>query len=136
MLTQTAFQIFLTVALLGYVVYAQTQKNIAYLLSEITSVAAVVGLVLIWRPDLANVFAHWVGVGRGADLIMYCFVVIGLIVTLNVHLRVKGNLAMITELARTIALLNPVFPKTHTEERVSTQRTQQAEPENERSLSP
>ncbi|MBA2587442.1 MAG: DUF2304 domain-containing protein [Alphaproteobacteria bacterium] len=104
------FQVLLTAVLLGYILYAQTQKEVAYLLSEVTSVASVAGLVLIWKPDLANVLARWVGIGRGADLILYCFVVVGMIVTLNVHLRVNAQRTMITELARSIALASPIDP--------------------------
>jgi hypothetical protein len=102
------FQVLLTAVLLGYILYAQTQKRVTYLLSEVTSLASIAGLVLIWKPELANVLARWVGIGRGADLILYCFVVLGMIVTLNVHLRVSSQLAMITELARSIALASPV----------------------------
>ena len=136
MLGNTTFQIFLTAALLGYILYAQTQKQIAYLLSEVTSAAAVVGLILVWRPDLANVLAHRVGVGRGTDLILYCFIVVGMIVTLNVHLRVKGNLAMITDLARAIAILNPVLPKIQSGEHIKNQPVAPVEPENKQSSLP
>jgi hypothetical protein len=104
------FQVILTAALLGYILYAQTQKRTIYLLSEVTSVAAAAALLFVWRPDFANVIASWVGIGRGADLLLYCFVLVGMIVTLNVHLRVSAEMAMITELARAVALLSPIDP--------------------------
>ena len=119
------FQVLLTAVLLGYILYAQTQKKIAYLLSEVTSVASLIGLLLIWRPDFATVLARWVGIGRGADLILYCFVVVGLIVTLNVHLRVSAQLTMITELARSIALASPI--ETSVKKRTGPQSARSAE---------
>jgi hypothetical protein len=103
-------QIFLTLSLLAYVVYAQTQRHNAYMVSEITSIGALAGLVLVWWPDMSNRVAAFVGIGRGADLIFYCFILVGMVVSFNVHLRIKANNALITELARHIAIAGARIP--------------------------
>ncbi len=44
------------------------------------------------------------GVGRGVDLVLYIWVCITLIVLLNLHLKLRTQMELITVLARTIAL--------------------------------
>jgi hypothetical protein len=58
-----------------------------------------------------------VGIGRGVDLILYTWVVISLIMLLNLHLKLRSQLELITLLARKIAIadaLRAVRP--HSEE--------------------
>jgi hypothetical protein len=48
--------------------------------------------------------AELVGIGRGVDLILYTWVCISLIVLLNLHLKLRTQMELITTLARKIAL--------------------------------
>jgi len=63
-----------------------------------------------WLPERANDLAALLGVGRGADLILYCWILTSLIVVLNLHLLIRANLQLTTELARQFALSHPLKP--------------------------
>jgi small membrane protein len=59
---------------------------------------------IIW-PDVTTKLAHHVGIGRGADLILY-FVAIGFIFeSINVHLKFQKQRSQMHKLARKIAIL-------------------------------
>ena len=66
------------------------------------------GAYLVWEPEHANAVAHAVGVGRGADLLMYLWVVITLFVILLLYLKIVEMNRMLTELARRLALSRPL----------------------------
>jgi hypothetical protein len=55
--------------------------------------------------------AELVGIGRGADLILYVWVCISLILLLNLHLKIRMQLELITMLARKLALAMEVLGK-------------------------
>ena len=61
-------QIFLTAGVSICLLYAFNQIRLRPL-SIAIALVAIVGLVFIWYPDLTNMLAKLVGVGRGADLI-------------------------------------------------------------------
>ena len=63
------------------------------------------GAYLIWMPAEATVLAHSLGIGRGADLILYVWVLISFASLLVLYLNIKGQDQTITALARKIALL-------------------------------
>ena len=46
------------------------------------------------------------GIGRGVDLILYLWLVISLIVVLNLHLKLRAQMEIITVIAREIAIAN------------------------------
>ena len=103
-------QILLTLGLLVVIPYAYAQRVTSHVIPVTMTTIGVVGLYFVWLPDHANDLAHLVGVGRGADLILYCWIVISLIVALNLHIVARSNLRLITELARHIALSDPQLP--------------------------
>jgi small membrane protein len=103
-------QILLTLGLLVVIPYAYAQRVTSHVIPVAMTTIGVVGLYFVWLPDHANDLAHLVGVGRGADLILYCWIVISLIVALNLHIVARSNLRLITELARHIALSEPRLP--------------------------
>jgi len=67
--------------------------------------AALFGGYLVWMPEHATVIAHWIGIGRGTDLILYVWVLISSGILLILYLRVRAQLGIITVLVRAIALL-------------------------------
>jgi hypothetical protein len=69
-------------------------------------VASLVGLYFVWIPSHTTRVAEFIGIGRGADLIMYLWICISLIVLLNLHLKLRLQHEVITALARAIALAN------------------------------
>lgn len=61
--------------------------------------------VFIIFPDLANRVAQLVGVGRGADLLLYCLVLAFVFVSLSLYIQLKHEQTKIVKLARKIAIL-------------------------------
>ena len=103
-------QILLTLGLVVLIPYAYAQRAKSRLIPVAMTTIGVVGLYFVWLPDHANDLAHLIGVGRGADLVLYCWILISLIVALNLHIVARSNLRLITELARHIALSEPRLP--------------------------
>jgi len=99
-------QLLLTALLMAILLYAW----IAYRRSPAVALAAfaasLVGLYLVWLPDHASALAHWMGIGRGVDLVLYVWVGISLILLLNLHLKLRAQMEVITQLARAVALAN------------------------------
>lgn len=62
------------------------------------------GLVLVWIPDLTNRAAALVGVGRGADLLMYLWIVLTLLLIVRLHLKMREQSELLTQIARRISL--------------------------------
>lgn len=104
-------QILLTTVLVVLVAYARAQRRRAMLISDLVSLVSLAGLVFVWNPDLTNEIAALVGIGRGADLLLYCFVIATLIVTFSLHLRLRAGLQQTTELARHMAIQNARRPR-------------------------
>jgi hypothetical protein len=103
-------QVLLTLGLVVLILYAYAQRATSRLIPVAMTTIGVVGLYFVWLPDHANDLAHLIGVGRGADLVLYCWILISLIVALNLHIVARSNLRLITELARYIALSEPRHP--------------------------
>lgn len=103
-------QLFLTALLLVILLYAATAYRLAPAIGLVASVAAVAGLYFVWFPAHATLLAEFAGIGRGADLIVYTWVVISLIMLLNLHLKLRAQMELITQLARRVAIANAVPP--------------------------
>jgi hypothetical protein len=97
--------ILLSALLCGILVYAWSEQRRVPLVAICTIIAAAAGLYFVWFPSHANMLAELIGIGRGADLIMYLWVLISLLILFNLHLKLRSQMELITELAREIALL-------------------------------
>jgi hypothetical protein len=62
------------------------------------------GAIFIIFPDLTTVIAHSLGVGRGADLLLYVSLIAGIHAVLLLYLRIRDLEQRIAELVRNIAL--------------------------------
>lgn len=63
------------------------------------------GIYFVFDPEKTNSLAHYLGVGRGADLVVYCWIVIsGGIVALQ-QFRLIMLQRDITELVRRVAII-------------------------------
>jgi hypothetical protein len=89
-------------AILG--VYALSQQKRSPILGGLILCIAILGIGLVLLPEMATYIANWAGVGRGADLIFYLFMVVALVATFNLHLRLRAISEVTTELTRSIAL--------------------------------
>jgi len=97
-------QAMLSILLLGVVIYAWTEYKRAPVVALLSAVVSLGGVYFIWFPETSTHWAELVGIGRGADLILYTWSCISLLVILNLHLKLRSQLEMITGLARTIAI--------------------------------
>ena len=65
---------------------------------------SVLGLVFVIRPDLSTRLARVVGIGRGADLVLYGFALFSLFHFVTLEARLKDLEAKLTRVAREAAL--------------------------------
>ncbi len=100
-------QILLLLAVLGLLfvfvrssgaVYVQASKRIALVLFAIANIYAVM------RPDDLTTIARMLGVGRGADLVLYALVVAFMAGMFSFYQRFRVVDRRYTELARTVAI--------------------------------
>lgn len=72
-------------------------------LLAIVFVAAAVAAILF--PQLLSAVANFFGIGRGADLLLYVFVIAGLVfAVMTVRAKARSD-ARVTDLARAVALM-------------------------------
>lgn len=97
-------QIILSLGLAGCLFYVISLGR-SYRSLRLTLFAIVLsGFVFVWIPDITNKIAAWVGVGRGADLVMYIWIVLNLLFILRLHIKLREQSEALTQLARRIAL--------------------------------
>ena len=63
------------------------------------------GVVVIISPNTSNRIAHAIGVGRGADLLLYSLAVAFVYMIFSLYTRSKDERAKFEALARAVALL-------------------------------
>ena len=98
-------QILLIVGLLICLLYAFLQRAKSRIISLAIGLVSIAGIYFVAIPEHATGLAHLVGVGRGVDLIIYCWLVITLAILINLQFRILSLQEMITVLAREVALL-------------------------------
>jgi len=94
----------LTIGLLLIFVYAVLQRDRIRLLTTVIALSVLPGLGIVWFPEAATVFANAIGVGRGADLIFYLWILVSAGVMMIMHVQLKAQEQRITLLAREIAI--------------------------------
>jgi small membrane protein len=99
-------QLILTLLLFGILFYAWWEYLRSPAVGLLAWGAGLAGLYFVWVPSHATRLAEWVGIGRGVDLVIYTWIGISLIVLLNLHLKIRAQMELITALARAIALAN------------------------------
>ncbi|MDK9713620.1 MAG: DUF2304 domain-containing protein [Sulfuritalea sp.] len=92
------------------VVYGLNHKNKSRSVGILINLIALAGCVFVWFPELATEIGHFLGVGRGTDLVLYLFVMATLIVGFSLYLKLNSCMQLITRLARNIALSTPLLP--------------------------
>lgn len=94
-------------SLLIYSIKLITRGNLVGLPLLLLSSAAIFFVIY---PEESGVIANVLGVGRGADLLLYFCFMAGVLLILLVHLKFRQQNIMITELARKVALNNAPHP--------------------------
>ena len=98
-------QLMLTALLSIILLYAWLEYRRSPFVASISVLASLVGLYFVWFPNHATRIAEAVGIGRGVDLILYTWVGITFIVLLNLHLKVRSQMELITGLARELTII-------------------------------
>ena len=97
-------QLILTGLLLATLFYAWIEYPRSPAVGLLTVLAGWAGLFFVWFPEQATRIAGWVGIGRGVDLVIYVWIGISLVVLLNLHLKIRAQMELITVLARKLAI--------------------------------
>ena len=74
---------------------------------------ALTAILAILLPDTTNHLANWVGVGRGADLLLYLLAVSFIFLILHIYVQEKRQQKEIVLLARKIAIMEANSRKTN-----------------------
>ena len=98
------FQLLLLASLAMIAVYAYFQRRRSPYVSALVIIIGLLGVPLVSDPELANRIANSVGIGRGADLILYSFVLVTLIAIFNLHLRFRATEQLLTRIVRDAAI--------------------------------
>lgn len=67
---------------------------------------AAIGVLFVLRPGLTSRIAHFLGVGRGVDLMLYIFLVATIYALLQLYARVRTLDWQVTQLSRALAIAN------------------------------
>jgi len=89
-------QAILSLLLSGVLVYAWAEYRRSPVVASLSVAVSLAGLFFVWVPSESTRVAEFVGIGRGADLILYLWVCISLIVLLNLHLKLRTQQDMRT----------------------------------------
>lgn len=90
-------------AAIGFFVFLRRNRLPLHIMTVFLLLAAGAASVIV--PDLPNTVAHFVGVGRGADLVMYLAIVSVMFVLLHYYSKFVELQAKLTELTRQIAIM-------------------------------
>lgn len=70
-----------------------------------------IGIVFVWNSRLADEVARALGVGRGADLVLYMYCAFSFLLILNLSFKLRAQHEMLTRLARHIAIESARDPR-------------------------
>jgi small membrane protein len=122
-------QFILSLLLAGILLYAWAEYRRSPVVAILAVFVATAGLYFVWFPSHSTQLAEMVGIGRGVDLILYIWVCISLIVLLNLHLKLRTQMELVTLLARQVALSDARSPALET-----TNQSALTQPSQERAL--
>lgn len=103
----TWIQPLLIVAVLLLLVYLLRSRSTAQAKAWVKLgfvVFVVAGIYAILRPNDTTTLAHWLGLGRGTDLMLYALIIAFAFTTLSTYLRFKELELRYSRLARAVAL--------------------------------
>lgn len=65
-------------------------------------------IVTVFMPDVTTTVANFLGVGRGADLLLYVTVLAFVLYVMNAYVRGQRDREVVTRLARQVAIIQAV----------------------------
>ncbi len=103
-------QVLLIAALILFVYYILRLRT-AFLDRMVYIACAVVGAVFVIDPPFSTQIANLLGIGRGADLLFYLFIIASLFYAVETRSRLRRMEQQITRLVRQIAIDHPMEGK-------------------------
>ncbi|MEO5629123.1 MAG: DUF2304 domain-containing protein [Thermomonas sp.] len=101
-------RILLTVLLSFGLVFALREWKQSRVLFGAILMLTLGGMYFVWFDGAATTIANAMGVGRGADLVLYISSAISFVLVVSLLLRIKRLHEQLTHLARAFALAHPV----------------------------
>ena len=98
-------QFILILILLGFVWYVFRMRSI-FIDRIIYMVLGAGGILMILWPEFSTMIANAIGIGRGADLVFYLFILFSLFYYASLISELKSIDQKITSLVREIAIIN------------------------------
>lgn len=98
----------LTGLLLVGLVFAMREWKQSRVLCMTIVVLTLSGVYFVWEAQASTRIANLLGVGRGADLVLYIYSAISFVLIVSLLLRIKQLHEQFTELARAVALASPM----------------------------
>ena len=105
-------QVGLSLALIACVAYAFTQRRKSRLISNFIYLIATTGIFFVAFPGYSNVIANALGVGRGADLIFYCWIAMSFLISVNLQFKILSLSDNVVKLTRELAIRLAQVPET------------------------
>ena len=96
----TTIQIILTVGILFSGAYAYKKLRSSYLDAFFIFITICTGLFFTFLPNLSNKVAHFLGVGRGADMIFYLSILFFGFIILKLYAKIRKLERHLTQLIR------------------------------------
>jgi small membrane protein len=98
------------VALLVYLLWSRRNAQSKAWVKVGYLVFVLAGIYAVLRPNETTVVAHWLGVDRGTDLMLYALIMAFSFTTLSTYLRFKDLELRYARLARAVALEGAQVP--------------------------
>jgi hypothetical protein len=99
-------QLILIAAIAGIGVLALWSLRSRRLSRFVVLALAAAGVIFVLRPDASTRIAHFLGVGRGVDLMLYIFLIATVYALMQLYARVRTLDWQITQLSRALAIAN------------------------------
>jgi hypothetical protein len=96
----------LILGLAFFAFYGWRQRRVSPVIGFATPLVSLAGIALVLRPQWAQGAADLLGIGRGADLVLYVWTIVSLLLLANLHFRMRGQSEVITTLTRELAILD------------------------------
>jgi len=96
---------------LGWFLMNPRSQQVHAWIKILAAIFTAFGVVVIISPNTSNRIANAIGVGRGADLLLYCLAVAFVYVMFNLYIRGKEEQKKFETLARAVALLEAKYRK-------------------------
>ena len=94
----------LSVLLLGILFFVLIQHHSGRVLRPAVTFAVILGIFFTWMPEFSNDVANYLGIGRGADLIFYIWIVLSMLALASLYITFNKQERQITSLTRALAL--------------------------------